>query len=121
MGLAIAAAPSIIHSPAPSSKSMLNCDNNPPDFHIAAPLDVTCKDMEQEIQFKFQTESSSIVLFCNVYGYLMDANDVMARDACCVCGGGTLRSNVDTVVPLASAVPSVVAPPSSTVLDADAR
>ena len=95
---------------------MLNCDNNPPDFHIAAPLDVTCKDMEQEIQIQFEAES--FVLFCNVYGYLMNANDVMARDACCVCGGGTLRSNIGTVVPLASAVPSVVDPPSSTVLNA---
>jgi len=93
------------HSSAPpSNKSMLNCDDNPLDFHIAAPLDVTCEDMEQEIEFDLT--DGTIILFCNVYGYLMDAHDVMARDACCVCGGGTVRTNV--VVPSVS-----TAPPSS--------
>jgi len=40
---------------------------------------------------------------CDMFGFMSDENNVSAREACCVCGGGTKRERITTGPPTATA------------------
>merc|ERR1719444_581185 len=65
-----------------------------------------CVDLSED------SEGEVGVSLCDIYGYLADSSgtDVLARDACCVCGGGQDRQ----IDPPEAASSSPIATPTAT-------
>uniref|UniRef100_A0A7S2NYB0 Peptidase S1 domain-containing protein n=1 Tax=Leptocylindrus danicus TaxID=163516 RepID=A0A7S2NYB0_9STRA len=97
--------PTVSMSPTLSPAPTTECQDHEWSANMGS-WDMHCVDLSED------SEGEVGVSLCDIYGYLADSSgtDVLARDACCVCGGGQDRQ----IDPPEAASSSPIATPTAT-------